>query len=250
MRIVLLLCLMGASGDCEAGMSQKPIRYPGTVVSRNSSERQAALQAGAYSRASAVGPSTIGFGFTQTINVGEGGRVYFARVRGLISEDAVTGYQFTWSGENSASPTTVIYSLALYTVELDNERAVYRIIPETIVTESRTTSSTATHGFVEHYELSKPYMVDPENPLVIGAWGSYTPSDWLVEPTVSGVATQPAAVVLDVDATIGALLTGQTAIPPRFTSNEAVPVAAAPGIGILTQRIVFGKYQGFPFHMY
>lgn len=224
-------------------MAQKPVLYPGAVLSRNSQMRQAALQGGAYSAAASAAPSTLGmFGpdyssalFNNAPNP-ESWALFAGRVRNYLEDDKVVAYSFTWNNVFIGVGSNMYQQVALYTVDMDRKTA-------TIVPGSLAKNTYAVTGSVERTELltlPTPVAIPKDSVVIAAVWLKMTYADYS-SVSIRGVGpggTLGLSVALR--STNGASL--EQGMTDQFvfgTGQEIDPRNVIPGIAVLTARNQF-----------
>lgn len=234
-----LLVAAAPQEDCE--MAQKPVLYPGSVVSRNSQVRQAALQGGAYSAASAAPPATLGFLHTSTRQMDSAAgtttwTVVAGRVHGFLEDDTVVGYSFGWEGtQGVAADTSVFIQVALYYAE----NGVGKLVPGSRVAE--TFAHTAASGTAEQRQefiAVDPFAVDRSRVIIAAVWMKTTKADWtsvVLRGLSSGLGTSEISPAL-----VGTRIAGhEYGLPQSIewtSTTDMIGSSVIPGVGVLTKR--------------
>lgn len=165
MKPWLFLLLMAASPGEGCDMAQKPILYPGSVLSRNSQMRQAALQGEAYAPNDARvfnHPNTITDKSAITIGAFPGAvdTMYLARVKGIIV------------GGDVASLSCLLgtgvgrIGMALYELQFDPVSAsmTFVLIPE----RQGWADISGGGGAIVSFPKTRPYEIDPRKGYAFG----------------------------------------------------------------------------------
>lgn len=184
-RILVVLALVGVPSQAPEAcdMAQKPVAYPGAVLSRNSQMRAQALQGAAYAQAAAASPSTLGFMQSDQVALDnyrdESGALnreaIAGRVHGYLDNDVVVGYAVTWWGTRATGgSTSVLLKVATYFVD-DNGQTL-KMVPGSLVAQEITT----TGSFTKRGDIITvpPFELPRDAVLVAGASLTSTPADW------------------------------------------------------------------------
>lgn len=147
-------------------MAQKPVLYPGAVISRNSQQRQAALQGGAYETqdprlfnpATTLDDAVV----TTAAFPGNADTLYIARVKGLVNDGDVSFISCTIGTAASGR-----VGMALYELQYVDERStvLFKLIPtRSGWVDISNSNSTRTLTF----PASQPYIVKRNSAYAIG----------------------------------------------------------------------------------
>ena len=162
--LIALLVAAAPQEDCE--MAQKPVLYPGSVVSRNSQVRQAALQGAAYETQDPrlFNPATtLDDGLVTTgAFAGNADTLYIARVKGLVNDGDVSFISCTIGTAASGRVGIALYELQ-YIPERDT--VLFRLVPSRSGwVDISASNATRTLSF----SAARPYMVKRNSAYAIG----------------------------------------------------------------------------------
>mgnify|MGYP003394898509 CR=1 FL=1 len=216
-------------------MSAAPVRFPGSTVSRNSAQRAAALQGSAYSAAASASPATYGFLGSASSSL-SATPVRLGRVRGLLSDDQISGYMVGWAGvSNVVLPSTarLTISVVLYLMDVANGKVTLRKIANTQASVAAGYDTTSNPSRLDKVMLPAAVSVDASLVIVAAASFSFVGGEWTTAPAIYGVAAPGnPAIWIGLARTVGGL-------PASFVVDTATEnVTFIPGIAILTQRNV------------
>lgn len=253
-----LLVAAAPQEDCE--MAQKPVLYPGSVVSRNSQVRQAALQGGAYAAPAAANPATRGFlgadqtaldDYTFTSGAGVLSRQAIAgRLGGYLPGDTGVGYLVTWWGVRATGGSTeVTLRTALYALSSDGRRA--RRIAGTVAEKKVTTTGNVTNRgeYISalSFEVPSDVVILAAVAMVSdpGAWG---PGDvgvqGLTPPTFNADSDVSASGSVAVSYTLVAGTESDLLTDVDLTGNGTTGFTI-PSVAVVTKRNVFTQLQTY-----
>ncbi len=231
-----------------------PVRYPGSVLSKNSQVRAAALQAGAYAPAAQPAPATLGF-FGNTVASLTSGRMHMSRIRGFVVGDVLAGYQISWSGTTSNN-TSVDFHLGLYAVEVAADNTMmFRLIPDsTLIARSGTLITGTNHQHAAVGKLKKRIGVDATLPIAVGLLAVFTAGDFTVTPEVRAMrftvtpSSAPAGsnlTTIGINGGYNTISTSLTECPIQLTNRDIAGVTVSYAVGVVTERAIGGLIDGY-----
>jgi len=201
-----LLVAAAPQEDCE--MAQKPVLYPGSVVSRNSQVRQAALQGGAYvamdGRLARVLRTVDEMHCALVDNPMTANKATFVRLKNDDQADTTIGVLFAFAGIPAVSANV---GVALYRMEHTGDaRYTLRYVDGTFVVKTPGSP-------VVDYELTRPVKMERDQVYVLA----------LVTDTVGASMTLSSAVTPAFSFSVGGYSSGVLLSTADITTTTGWP---------------------------